>query len=56
MIKPINRELSFNDLEQMIDEMEQRSEFTCTSNDGRTCPTGACGVYGTVCSVNGLNH
>lgn len=52
VINSVNQELSFDDLDQMIGEMEQRNEFKCTANDGRTCPSGACAVFGEVCAVN----
>lgn len=44
MIKSVNQELSFNDLEQMIHEMEQREEFSCSGAacGGDACAAGAC--------------
>lgn len=52
MIQSLNKALSFEDREQMVVELEQRNEFTCTANNGKTCPSGACGIYGESCINN----
>ena len=41
IIKPLNQELSTDEMEELILELVERDEFSCTGN---TCPAHSCGV------------
>lgn len=54
MVKSVNQELSFNDLDLMIAEMDQREELSCS---GAACGANACALgvcAGNACIYAGL--